>query len=371
MRAVITAERPSDRERFRLAALGVGLECRATDCIAPGELQTRLSREPAADLVLVGMTDPPAAAMTALGYAATVARTVAVAIGPVSDAALIHQASGAGARRYLDQAQLQGQLSAALDSLSKEGAVTLRRGKVIAVTSAQPGAGVTTIATGLAFGLAAAKAGNVVLAELGTGVPELALSLGVTPTNGLDQLTRLSERVDATMCRTAAVAHPAGVAVLAYPPETLQPEPLRADQARPLLTVLRAAYDWVVLDLGHGTNDGNDDFLSQADRIVVVTRQDVPAVRLTRRYLKLLAVHPADRLLLVANRYGQPGHLAWKKIEEALKTPVAEWVPDDPAGVNAALAAGEPVAVAARGSAVNKCFVKLAKGLTDGVAANK
>jgi pilus assembly protein CpaE len=364
MRAVITAERATERERFRVAALGVGLECRATDCVGLNDLQTRLSREPAADLVLVGLSDPPDPSLTAVGYAATVARTVAVAVGPVADAALIQRASSAGARRYLDQNRLQPQLSEALDSLSREGAVTLRRGKVLAVTSAQPGAGVTTVATGLAFALAAQKVGSVVLGELGTGVPELALSLNLTPANGLDQLIRLSERVDATMCRSTAVDHAAGVAVLAYPPETLQPEPLRADQARPLLTVLRATYDWVVMDLGHGMNDGNADLISQADRVVVVTRQDVPAIRLTRRYIKSLAVQPADRLMLLANRYGQAGLLAWKKVEEALKSTVVEWVPDDPAGVNAALTAGEPLAVASRGSGVNKSMGKLVRTLT-------
>jgi pilus assembly protein CpaE len=371
MRAVIAAERPTDREKYRVAALGVGLECRANDCVPATELQARLAREPAADLVLVAMSDPADAPLAALGHASMVARTVALAVGPVSDAVLIHKASGAGARRYLDEDRLQEQLTAALDSLSKEGAVTLRRGKVIAVCSAQPGSGVTTTAAALAFALAAEKKGSVALAEPGTGVPELALDLNATPANGLDQLLRLSERADASMARAAAVEHPAGVAVLAYPAETLVPEYVTAEQAKRLVTVLRAGYDWVVLDLGHGLTDGNVEFVHHADRVVVVTRQDVPAVRLTRRFLKGLAIAPAERLVLLANRYGQAGHLAWKKVEDALKVPVKEWLPDDPSGVNAALTAGEPVAVAARGSGLNKAAGKLVKALTAELTAVK
>jgi pilus assembly protein CpaE len=365
MRAVIAAESPADRDKYRVEVLGVGLECRANDCVPAADLQVRLSREPAADLVLVGMSDPPEIPLAALGHAACVARTVALAIGPLSDANLIHRASGAGARRYLDQNQLREQLVAALDTLSREGAVTLQRGKVIAVCSAHPGAGVTTIATALAFALASQKLGSVLLAETGTGVPELALDLKLNPVHGLDQLVKLSEQADATMVRTAAQKHKAGVSVLAYPAESLAPECLTGDQARRLLTVLRAAYDWVVLDLGHGLTEGNEELISHADRVIVVARQDAPSIRLTRRYLKTLEIVPAERQMVVVNRYGQAGHLKWKQVEEALRHRVTDWIPDDPARVNAALTAGEPLAIAARGSGVNRSAEKLARSLSE------
>jgi pilus assembly protein CpaE len=213
------------------------------------------------------------------------------------------------------------------------------------------------------------KVGAVALAEVGTGVPELALALNVTPANGLDQFLGLSEEADAKMARAAAVEHKSGVAVLAYKPETLAPRPVTAGEARRVLTVLRAAFDWVVLDLGHGVGGGNAEFVAQADRVVAVTRQDVPAIRLTRKFLGTLAVAPVDRLVLVANRYGQAGLLAWKKVEEGLRVAVKEWIPDDPAGVNAALTAGDPLAMAARGSGVVKSARTLARELTKQLAA--
>jgi pilus assembly protein CpaE len=359
MRAVIAADGSYDRDQYRVAALGAGLDCQANDCVPVAELPERLKREPVADLVLVGLAGD--AALTAIAQVAAVARVVPVAVGPVRDAELVRRATDAGARRYLDEDQLPEQLAEALESLGREGVVNLRRGKVIAVTSALPGSGVTTIAGGLAFALAAEKVGTVGLAEPGTGVPQLALNLNLKPTHGLNELVRLTQRADASMVKGAAVDHPSGVSVIAYPPETLAPEPVGADQAHRLFPVLRAAYDWVVLDLGHGMTDGNEVFLSRADRVIVVTRQDVPAVRLTRKFLKAVAVTPDDRLILLANRYGQAGHLAWKVVEESLNRPVREWVPDDPAGVNAAVAAGQPLA--ARGSSVHKCLVKLARGL--------
>lgn len=371
MRVIVAADRPADREQCRVAALAAGHECEKGDCGDTTQLAARLAREPVAQVVLVTLGDAPAAGLAALGQAAAVADTVAVAVGRMDDAELIQRAITAGARRYLDADRLTDQLPVALNGLGREGTVALKRGKLIAVVSAQPGSGVTTLSTALAFALAEEKVGSVALAEVGTGVPELALDLNLTVVNSLGEFVERSEDADAGMARAAAVEHKGGVAVLAYKPETLRPMPVSAADAGRLLTVLRGGFDWVVLDLGHGADGGNAEFIAQADRVVVVTRQDVPAVRLTRKLVGKLGIAPVERLMLVANRYGQAGHLAWKKIEDALKVPVKEWIPDDPAGVNAALAAGEPLTTAARGSGVVKSARTLARELGKQLAARK
>jgi pilus assembly protein CpaE len=371
MRVIVAADRPADRERCRVAALAAGLTCERGDCGDTAQLAARLAREPAAQVVLVGLGDSPDSGLAALAQAAAVADTVAVAVGRTDDADLIQRAITAGARRYLDADRLTDQLPVALTGLGREGAVALKRGKLIAVVSAQPGSGVTTVATAVAFALAEEKAGAVALAEVGTGVPELALDLNLTVVNSLEQFVERSEDADAGMARAAAVEHKGGVWVLAYKAETLRPAAVSAADAGRLLTVLRAGFDWTVLDLGHGADGGNAEFIAQADRVIVVTRQDVPAIRLTRKLVGKLGVAPAERLLLVANRYGQAGHLAWKKVEEGLKVPVKEWIPDDPAGVNAALAAGEPLTTAARGSGVVKSARTLAKQLAKQLATKR
>lgn len=371
MRVIVAADRPADREKCRIAALAAGLECEQADCGETGQLAARLARQPAARVVLVALGEDLEAGLSALGRAAAVTDAVAVAVGPMDDAGLIQRAMAAGARRYLDLDRLPEQLPVAIATLGKEGTVALKRGKVIAVVSAQPGSGVTTVSAALAFALAEDKVGSVALAELGTGVPELALDLNMTPANGLDEFIGRSEDADAGMARAAATEHKGGVAVLAYKAETLAPRAVSADDARRLAAVLRAAYDWVVLDLGHGHAGGNGEFIAHADRVVVVTRQDVPAIRLTRRMIGKLGVAPADRLVPVANRYGQAGHLGWKKVEEALRVAVKEWIPDDPAGVNAALAAGEPLTVVARGSGVAKAARTLARDMAKQLAAKK
>src|SRR5438105_2438664 len=106
MRVIVAADRPTDREKCRIAALAAGLECEQTDCGETGHLATRLAREPAAQVVLVALGDDLDAGLSALGRAAAVTDTVAVAVGPMADAGLIQRAMTAGARRYLDADRL-------------------------------------------------------------------------------------------------------------------------------------------------------------------------------------------------------------------------------------------------------------------------
>jgi pilus assembly protein CpaE len=219
------------------------------------------------------------------------------------------------------------------------------------------------VATGLAFALA--KPDPVALAELGSGTPELALALDLQPKHSLAELIRESERVDVSMIRDVAVPHAAGVSVLAYTPESLAPAAVTPAVARDFQVLLRSAFAWSVADAGHGLGAGTEELLTHSDAVVVVTRLDPPALRLTRRYLATLAEHgvPVEEVAVVANRYGQPGLVPWKKAEESLQANVFAWLPDDPASVNGALLAGRPLAEAAGRSRLARELAKLATEL--------
>ena len=234
------------------------------------------------------------------------------------------------------------------------------RGRVIAVTAAQAGVGVTTISSGIAFGLAG-KA-SVVLAELGSGVPELALDLDIAPKHSLAELIRSSDRMDPSMIRDAAVKHEAGVDILAYLPETLAPESIDAATARDFQILLRNIYQWVVLDAGPRHGIDSEELVRHADLVVVATRLDPASLRLSRKYLHTLLTNglSADNVLLVANRYGQSGLVSWQKAEEVLKSKIEQWLPDDPRSVNGSLTSGRPLVQAARWSKLTRELNKLA-----------
>lgn len=363
MRVVLAQERALNREQPRQAALGLGLVCESTDCVGLEDLPVRLSQGEA-DLVMVNLNPQNVSrGLLTIQQTATHSSVPVLALGPSHDPQLILQAMRAGARVYLDERNIRDELSAALLHLGQAGTlVEGHRGDIMLICSAVPGVGVTTVASSIAFALAEKHPQRVMLGELGAGVPALALALDLHPRYTINDVRQNWERLDSTMMRQTLHEHPAGVAVLTHPPELLCAEPLEPQAMRGILMLLKSMFDYVVIDLGHSLDAAMVAALALADKVVVVTRLDVPALRLTRRLvcqLKGKGVAPG-KLRLIANRYGQGKQIGLKQAEEAVGIPVAESIPDDATTLNAALNSGMPLQQAARRAGITKTFAKLA-----------
>ena len=314
MRVVVASENAGQREQLRPQLLGVGLECGGADCVAFAELEARLAHA-GADLVVVHIGADPASALPFIEKTAACVAAPVLAVGPTSDPQFVIRALRSSAREYLDEGKLREDLPTTLEKLRQSGAIKFKAGQTIAVTAGCPGSGVTTVASNLAFALAATAPRQVVLAELATDVPTLALSLDLQPRHSAAELVRDWKRTDAVMLRQSLAEHAGGVQVLAHAAETLAAAPVEPPAMRHLALLLRTLYDWTVLDLGHSAHAAAVEAMQLADAVVVVTRLDVPALRLTRRYLKELADRgiPKERLRPVANFYGQRKQLDWKQ----------------------------------------------------------
>ena len=74
-------------------------------------------------------------------------------------------------------------------------------------------------------------------------------------------------------------------------------------------------------------------------------------------------------LQLLANRFGQRKQFHWKKAQEALGLPFAEWIPDDPGAINNALNLGQPLIHSDSNSKIAQEIRRLAKVLMGESAA--
>jgi pilus assembly protein CpaE len=360
MRVVIAREPGVLRERLRQAVLGIGLQCGEADCVAPAELPARLIGAPA-DLVLVGLTSNPAAGLSVIEQAARHTSVPIFAVGSSADPGQILQTLRHGAREHLHEEGVRDDLLAAVARLQRSGAAAPQWGWILSVIGAKPGVGVTTVACNLAFALAGQHPDRVALAELGASVPELALDLDLEPPHSFSELAASWNRLDPTLMRQALVRHPARLSVLAYKAETLAPATLEPVAARQILVLLRAMFDFTVLDLGHTPDAACVEALGLAHKVVLVVNLDVPSLRLSRQFLERLDRDglTQDKLHVVANRYGQRKQFPWKRAQEALGLPIREWIPDDPGRVNQALNQGQPLLQSARRSGIARSFQRL------------
>jgi pilus assembly protein CpaE len=364
MRVVIARQSGELRDQLRQAVLGLGLECKASDCVAYDEMVDRLGKGPVG-LVLVGLGSDPDNGLRAVALAAAATSATVLAVSVANDSALAAQALRHGARALLREDEIREELLAALRTLHSAGVAAPRWGKVLAVTGAQGGLGVTTVATNLAFALAERYTNKVVLAEFGDGVPQLALNLDLNPPHGLDALASALDRLDGSMLRQALVPHPAGLSVLANQPEVLDRMPLLPVAVRNILILLRGMFDYTVLDLGHVLDPACQEALTLADKVAVVLRLDVPTLRLSRQFLRQLGDLgiARDKIEIVVNRFGQRQQFPWRKAQQSLGVSVAEWIPDDPARINKAVNHGRPLVLVARGAPITRRFATLAHHL--------
>lgn len=368
MRVVVSGETTRIAQQLRSQVNTLGQECGATDSVSLDNLRLRLSSGGPVDLVLIKAGEDEVAALSAIQHANS-ARIPVFVVGAVEED-FKEQTRQAGARAWIDEQNFKDQMLAALDELYRGGGVRAKRGRLFVVTAAGAGNGVTTAATAIAFALAREHPNEVILGELNADAPEMALNLALEYRYDLTGLVTDWERSDPHVVRQVAVKHESGgLHVLAYPSETLTPAPLNDRSMRHLSVLLRESFAHVVLDLGHSATPASLEAMRLAESIVVMTRPEIPALRLTRAYLVHLRDKgiPLENVKLVANRSGYRKQVKEREIESLLgRTPVA-WISDDPGTVIGALCEGLPLIEYTSGG-LTKAFGKLAK-LLDAPAA--
>ena len=366
MQTVISCEKQADLAPLRQMMLNCGVECGAEDVVLLDGLLPRLNRG-GTELLIVTLGSQPLKTVQLLRQIHEKNPVPFLILGPGDDAQLILQTMQAGARDYIDlnTDRLKQRLAEAIEKLRRSGVIEMRRGRSIMVASALPGSGVTTTASGLAFALATRHPNQVLLAELDTGVPELALDLDLTPRGSVGQLLRDWQRIDASAVRQAVVEHPMGVHILADKTST-GTSTAASEAGSQFVALVRTMYDYAVYDVGHGLQSAlSQQAVRAADRLLVVIRLDVPSLRLTRELLNRIADLGVakETLTLVVNRYGQSRQLDWKKAEDALGSKIDAWLPDDPATVNQALNMGQPLMQMSSWAKINRGLSKLATQL--------
>lgn len=365
MRIVVAYDDAGQRDYLRQVALSLGLECTSQDCVRLADLGVRLAQAPY-DLVLIAVGQPTSLVLNLVQQTAAYVKVPVLVAGPTGDLQTALQTIRLGAREYLDVARLREELNQALEKLSQSGAINYRHGKLLGVTAALPGTGVTTVAANLAFALAERLPRRVALAEIGSGVPDLALQLDLQPRHTTADLQKLWDRLDSTMMMQMLVEHPAGAFLLVHAPGTLRAEPLSWNALQPALLLLKAMLDVTILDCGHFLDEALGRALTLCDVVLVPVRLDVVSLRLTRKLIRTLAeehgVAP-ERIHAVANRTGQRHQIAWKQAEETLGRPILEAIPDDPGTVNEAINQGVPLIRAARRATLTRSFDKLVSRL--------
>ena len=285
----------------------------------------------------------------------------------------ILRAMRAGAKEFLSRPIANVELSAALDKLMKiaDRSVGGGRNKLITVFSNKGGVGTTSVSVNLSVALARVTGKDVGLADLDLQAGDVSIFMNARPTKTIADVCASTGRIDSTQVTGALVKHDSGVFVLAGPERPEQMESIKPGRVNEVLSSMREAFPYTVVDNGHGFSDVNLEVFDLADHIVVVVLLNLPSIRAAQRCLEVFRqlnyLRDQEKVKLVVNRYMPQKDIGIEQLEEALHYPVYWRIPNDYANMSDAINAGMPVAEIDPEADVTKSFDQLASDLA-GVA---
>jgi MinD-like ATPase involved in chromosome partitioning or flagellar assembly len=179
-----------------------------------------------------------------------------------------------------------------------------QRGQVIIVFNPKGGVGKTTIATNLGSTLRIRKHQRVLIVDGDTTSGHIATSLGLANPRTLASTWldyKPGDEVEPIV--KLALAHPSGLSVVVMADSPLHLEILVPGRVAEAITIARASYDFVILDMHPDYGPLNRALLALADRILVPVTPDVPCIRAAVQFREVaVELGVRERIVMVINR---------------------------------------------------------------------
>lgn len=244
-----------------------------------------------------------------------------------------------------------------------------RTGRIVTVFSNKGGLGKTTIAVNLALALSETVGSPVALVDLNLQLGDITTFLDVEPKQTIVDIARNIGRVDAAYLE-GSLAHytckNSSLYVMADPLHVEDAEELTADQINAVLTVLRATFEYVVIDTTTSFDSKTLSALDLADHILLVSMVNLPSIRSSQRLLNLFERLGYDehKIKLIINRYMPGEEITVEDVEETLEHEVFWKIPNNYSVVMTAINRGIPISMVDNSKAMEKNFLDLAHKLS-------
>jgi pilus assembly protein CpaE len=220
-------------------------------------------------------------------------------------------------------------------------AAPAKRGRLLAVYSPKGGVGTTTTAANLAVALASKANARVALIDLDLQFGDVGALLDLHSANSIAELIGHDE-LGLELIDETFMKHSSGLRVLVAPDDLEVVSTIDPDEVIRLLEQLRPFFDYIVCDLWSSFEDLTVGVLRSADRVLLVTTPELPALRNLQRVLNSARsdVQLDDKVLVVANRFPGKTGLSREDMTKAVGRPIAATIPSEGVSVTDAINRG-------------------------------
>src|ERR1051325_4348434 len=218
------------------------------------------------------------------------------------------------------------------------------KGKIVTIYSPKGGTGRTTLAVNLALTLHNDDT-RVALVDGNLQFGDVAVFMNEQGKNTIIDLAPRAEELDPEIVEEVMLKHGAsGIHILAAPSRPENAEKVSSGQFTRVIEYLSQIYAYVIVDTAALLTDVTLAAIDISDVVVLVTTQDIPAIKNCRLFLDLLQTLgiQRERILFVMNRYDKRITTTPERVAENLKQDVSAVIPLDEATVMKAVNRGIP-----------------------------
>lgn len=341
------------------------------------------------DVVLMDINMPDMDGITATELIRQSNPAVQIVILSVQgDPNYMRRAMLAGARDFLTKPPAVDELTAALrragkmayDERAKAPAATVassaslsaqaEMGKIIVVYSPKGGIGTTTVAVNLAVTLHNEETPTA-LVDGNLQFGDVAVFMNEQVRNSVLDLASRADELDPEVVKEVMIQHAAsGVRILAAPNRPEYAENVSGEQFAKVLKFLRRMYSYIVVDASSTLTDVVLAAMDSSDMIILLTTQEIPAIKNARLYLDLADVLNIQRkrILFVMNRFDKRIGIMPEKIGESFKHEVVAVIPFEDRVILPSVNRGVPFMLGDRTRPIAKSILGLAEVVRQRIA---
>jgi pilus assembly protein CpaE len=358
-----------------------------------GKEGIQLAQELDPDVVLMDINMPDIDGITATDIIRKKSNHIQVVILSVqSDQNYMRKAMLAGARDFLTKPPLGDELISAIrgagemaqaerakgtqQHLAASGSVagvssavanfsSVSKGKVITVYSPKGGTGSTTIAVNLAIALNNEDT-HVVLVDANLQFGDVAIFVNEQGKNTILELAPRVDELEPDVVEEILINHTAsGLRILAAPQRPEMAEKISTDQFTKVVQYLQKMYAYVVIDTAHILSDVVLSMIDISDVVVLITTQEIPAIKNARLFLDLLQTMGIgkERVVFTMNRYDKRIGITPERVSENLKHEISVTIPLDEKVAITAVNRGVPFMLDNKTQLVGRGIVSLAEAV--------
>lgn len=284
---------------------------------------------------------------------------------------VILKAMRAGAREFLSKPIKAEDLKVAVEQVVRQKYET-GAGKIITLFGVKGGVGATTIATNLAVNLAGHSEKSVLLIDLNLQLGHVSVFLDAKSKYSIVDVANNFEGIDAEALKNALPQHASGVYLLSEPARLEEAESLTAVQLEQILSMLKSAFDYIIIDSSNKLDEVTLKALDESDTILVILTNDLPSIYNARRSLDIFRRMGYDekKLLLIINRHDFIKGVDFSDLEKSVNIPVFWKIPNQNyAEILDAINQGTPISITLPKSKTSLSFKDLAARLNGGKPA--